>query len=208
MAATSDLERERSEDMTQSVDGAAAVRLPQRGASVSNASLAKQLRKALNAIPAYTWYALPSGALTFMDERSADNHALAEDHPLRLGIDTGASWDSHIPLLHPDDHDEARKLWSDALRTESAYQATFRVRNAQGEYRWYVTRAEPLRADDGVLLYWIGITLDIEEHKLAEFYLKEGQRLANTGSWALSSVGFTYWSPQLFEIHGLEPRGE
>lgn len=171
-----------------------------------NSSLAEQLRKTLNAIPAYTWYALPSGALTFMDERSADNHALAEDHPLRLGIDTGASWDSHIPLLHPDDHDEARRLWSNALRTESAYQATFRVRNAQGEFRWYVTRAEPLRAADGTLLFWIGITLDIEEQKQAEFYLKEGQRLAQTGSWALNDAGFTYWSPQLFEIYGLDPR--
>src|SRR5277367_1779607 len=176
--------------------------------SESNRVFEAQLRATLDVIPAYTWYAVPPGALTFVNKRHADYLGLPKDHPLRLGIDTGASWDSHIPLLHPDDHDEARKLWSDALRTESAYQATFRVRNAQGEYRWYVTRAEPLRADDGVLLYWIGITLDIEEHKLAEFYLKEGQRLANTGSWALSSVGFTYWSPQLFEIHGLEPRGE
>jgi PAS domain S-box-containing protein len=180
-------------------------RLRDRDSSGPNSPFAEQLRKTLNAIPAYTWYALPSGALTFMDERSADNHGLAEDHPLRLGIDTGASWDSHIPLLHPDDHDEARKLWSNALRTEAPYQASFRVRNAQGEYRWFVTHAEPLRAGDGTLLYWVGITLDIEDHKQTELYLKEGQRLAHTGSWALNDTGFTYWSPQLFEIYGLDP---
>ncbi len=178
---------------------------PDRDSSGPNSLFAAQLRRTLNAIPAYTWYALPSGALTFMDARSADNHALAEDHPLRLGIDTGAAWDSHIPLLHPDDHDEARRLWSNALRTESAYQATFRVHNAKGEYRWYITRAEPLRAADGTLLFWVGITLDIEDHKQTEFYLKEGQRLAQIGSWALDATGFTYWSPQLFEIYGLNP---
>jgi PAS domain S-box-containing protein len=183
-------------------------RIRNRESSEPNSSFAAQLRKTLNAIPAYTWYALPSGALTFMDERSAEYHGLPEDHPLRLGIDTGASWDSHIPLLHPDDHDDARRLWSNALRTESAYQASIRVRNAQGEYRWFVTRAEPLRAADGKLLFWIGITLDIEDHKQTEFYFKEGQRLAHTGSWALNDTGFTYWSPHLFEIYGLDPAGK
>jgi PAS domain S-box-containing protein len=207
MAAKSDRDRDGSEvpDRTGSVDPA---RLHPSGVSAPDPSFAQRLRENLNAIPAYTWYALPSGALAFMDERSADDHALAEDHPLRLGIDTGASWDSHIPLLHPDDHNEARRLWSNALRTESAYRATFRVRNAQGKYRWYVTRAEPLRASDGTLLFWVGITLDIEEQKQAEFYLNEGQRLAHIGSWAFNAAGFAYWSPQLFEIHGLEPGGE
>jgi PAS domain S-box-containing protein len=208
LATKTDLEKDGNRGMPQRAGGGTAARLHPHPAPVSNSLLAQQLRKTLNAIPAYTWYALPSGALTFMDERSADNHALPEDHPLRLGIDTGAAWDSHIPLLHPDDHDEARRLWSNALRTESAYQATFRVHNAQGEYRWYITRAEPLRAADGTLLFWVGITLDIEEQKQTEFYLNEGQRLAHTGSWAFSADGFAYWSPQLFEIHGLEPGGE
>lgn len=35
-------------------------------------------------------------------------------------------------------------------------------------YRWFLSRAEALRASDGTLLYWIGINLDTEERKLAE----------------------------------------
>jgi formate hydrogenlyase transcriptional activator len=58
------------------------------------------------------------------------------------------------------------------------------------------------------LLYWIGINVDIEERKQAEFYLAEGQRLAHTGSWAFDATGFEYWSSELFEIHGLEPGGK
>ena len=50
-------------------------------------------------IPAYTRYAAPSGGLTFVNERSADYLGLAKDNPLRFGADTGAEWDSHIPLL-------------------------------------------------------------------------------------------------------------
>jgi PAS domain S-box-containing protein len=52
---------------------------------------------------------------------------------------------------------------------------------------------------------WIGFNLDIEERKLAEFYLAEGQRLAHMGSWAFDPKGFYHWSPELFRIHGLDP---
>jgi len=52
---------------------------------------------------------------------------------------------------------------------------------------------------------WIGINLDIEDRKRADFYLAEGQRLAHTGSWAFDAAGFTYWSSELFAIHGLDP---
>ena len=49
---------------------------------------------------------------------------------------------------------------------------------------------------------------DVEERKQAEFYLAEGQRLAHTGSWAFTPAGFEYWSSELFQIHGLDPRGK
>ncbi len=170
-----------------------------------NDSLEERLRATLKVIPAYTWYAAPNGALTFVNERTADYLGLAKDHPLRFGIDTGAAWDSHIPLLHPDDQEETRRVWSNCLSTGSAGEVRFRVRNAHGGYRWFISRAEPLRTADGTLQYWIGINFDLEKRVQAEFYLAEGQRLAQTGSWAFNSAGFEYWSPQLFDIHGLGP---
>src|SRR6266849_3241495 len=175
------------------------------GATQQYPRVEAQLQATLNVIPAYTWYALPSGGLTFVNERTADYLGLPKDHPLRFGIDTGAEWDSHIPLLHPDDHEETRRVWSTCLRTGCAGQVSFRVRHAEGGYRWFLSRAEPVRASDGILLYWIGIHLDIEERKQAEFYLGEGQRLAHMGSWTFNVDGFDYWSPELFRIHGLDP---
>ncbi len=169
--------------------------------------LESQLQATLNIVPAYAWYALPNGALTFVNERTADYLGLPSDHPLRHGTGTGADWDSHIPLLHPDDRDETRRVWSGCLRTGCAGEVSFRVRNAEGGYRWFLSRAEPVRAADGTLLYWIGVNLDIEERKQAEFYLAEGQRLAHIGSWAFTPAGFEYWSSELFQIHGLDPRG-
>jgi len=127
--------------------------------------LEAQLRATLNMIPAYTWYAAPSGALTFVNERFADYLGLAKDHRLRSGADTGAAWDSHLPLLHLDDREETRKVWSECLKSGRACDVAFRVRDAEGNYRRFLSRAEPLRAGDGTLLGWIGVNLDIEEQE-------------------------------------------
>jgi PAS domain S-box-containing protein len=138
-------------------------------------AFAAQLQATLNVIPAYTWYAAPSGGLTFVNMRTADYLGLPKHHPLRFGIDMRSQWDAHIALLHPDDHEKSRKMWSTCLRTGEAGELSFRVRNAQGGYRWFLTRAEPLRASDGTLLYWVGVNLDIEELKCAEEALRESE---------------------------------
>jgi PAS domain S-box-containing protein len=126
------------------------------------------LQATLNLIPAHTWCAVASGALTFANRSASDYLGLPDGHPLRLGIISGAAWDSHIPLLHPEDHDEARSIWSTCLGTGCAGQMSFRLRSGQGVYRWFLTRAEPVRANDGTLLHWVGVNLDIDDTKRAE----------------------------------------
>ena len=51
------------------------------GALRQNSPLEAQLQATLNIVPAYAWYALPSGALTFVNERTADYLDLPKDHP-------------------------------------------------------------------------------------------------------------------------------
>src|SRR5712675_2479245 len=162
-------------------------------------SIDAQLRATLNMIPAYTWYATLSGGLIFLNERSADYGGLPSDHPLRYGTDTSPAWDSHIPFLHPDDQEETRRVWSECLRTGRPGEVSFRIRDAEGNYRWFLSRAEPLRSNDGTILNWIGINLDIEERKQAEVelrrseaYLADAQRLSHTGSFG--------WKPNDCEI--------
>jgi hypothetical protein len=95
-----------------------------------HAELEAQLQATLDLVSAHAWYARPNGALAFVNVRTADYLALPTDHPLRLGTDTGTDWDSHIPLLHPDDGDATRRVWSECLRTGSASEVSFRARNA------------------------------------------------------------------------------
>ena len=117
-----------------------------------------QLQAILNVLPAYTWYAAPRGALTFVNTRTAEYLGIPSDHPLRFGIDVGAEWDHSFAFLHPDDREGARKYWSSRLRTGEGGEHNYRVRNTQGDYRWFLTRMEPLRGSDGTLLLWIGST--------------------------------------------------
>src|SRR5437667_4800821 len=130
---------QRDKEVQQRIDSTLSQRRP---------PLLDELQVALNLIPSHVWYANPSGAVTFLNERGSDYLGLPKDHPLRYGIDTEAAWDSHIPLLHPDDHEQTRRVWSTCLRTGWAGEVRFRVRNAEGSYRWFFSRAEPIRASD------------------------------------------------------------
>ncbi len=150
-----------------------------------------QVQAILNVIPSHTWYASSSGGLTFVNKRTADYLGLPKDHPLRFGIDVGAQWDAHLPFVHPDDRAETQENWSTRLRTGGGGEGSFRVRNAQGGYRWFLSRAEPLRASDGTILQWVGVNLDIEDLKCAEQALREserGARLAFDGIAGLVSI--------------------
>jgi PAS domain S-box-containing protein len=176
-------------------------------------SLAAQLRTTLNTVPAFTWYSVPSGALTFVNHRYADYLGLASDHPLRFGVETGVAWDTHLQLLHPDDHESSRTIGETILRTGSAGRAAFRVRDANGVYRWFLSRVEPFRASDGTVLGFIGINLDIEDQKRVEDALRrsehslaEAQRLSHVGSVGMQvSTKRIFWSEESARIYGYAP---
>src|SRR5258707_15532510 len=102
------------------------------GAQDVDQSLGTQLQTTLNTVPAFTWYSLPSGILTFVNHRYADYLGLASDHPLRFGVETGVAWDTHLQLLHPDDHESSRQVGETILRTGAAGQKAFRGGDAHG----------------------------------------------------------------------------
>jgi len=143
------------------------------GVSEEQSLITAQLRAAANAIPAHVWYATPSGVLVFVNSLIADYLALPEEHPLRFGIDVGGEWDSHIAFLHPDDHEGTRRVWSAGLRTGSPSEVAFRGRDAEGKYRWFLSRAEPVRAANGSVLFWVGVNFDIDAQKRAEQEIRD-----------------------------------
>ena len=170
----------------------------------------KELRNVIETIPISVWTALPDGTVDFVSRHWREHSDLSEENA------SGAGWQT---ALHPDDMDRHLEKWRASLATGAPFENEARRRAADGEYRWFLARAVPLRDEQGNILKWYGITMEIEDRKRAEeqlrrsaeelqrseSYLAEGQRLAHMGSWAFDAAGFDYWSPELFRMHGLEP---
>jgi PAS domain S-box-containing protein len=125
------------------------------------------LQTTLNALPIQAWYARASGALAFVNGPKADYLGLPSDHPLRFAADFEASWDTHLVFLHPEDQPTISRSWAAQIQTGGARDDQFRMLGADGKYRWFLTRAEPLRDSDGKVKYWVGVNIDIDDGKRA-----------------------------------------
>jgi two-component system, cell cycle sensor histidine kinase and response regulator CckA len=110
-------------------------------------------------IPHLVWVAGPNGATQYVNQRWQQYTGLA------FGQAMGWDWQSAIC---PDDLPQTLDLWHNALRTGAPYAAEFRLRRADGEYRWHIDRALPLRDADGHITHWFGTCTDIENQKRAE----------------------------------------
>jgi len=125
------------------------------------------LQMGLNALPAQAWYARAAGALAFVNGATADYLGLPSDHPLRFAADFEARWNAHLVFLHPGDRLASSRNWAEQIQTGHPQDDQFRILGADGKYRWFLTRAEPLRDSDGKVRYWVGVNIDIDDKKRA-----------------------------------------
>jgi PAS domain S-box-containing protein len=164
----------------------------------------------VDSIPALIHTARPDGYLDYF------NKPWLEYLGATLEQVSGWNWTAFI---HPEDVEGIVAKWRASLATGEVFEYETRVRSANGDFRWMFHRKVPLRDERGNIVKWYGSSLDIDERKTteaqlrrnsealqrSEFYLAEGQRLGHMGSWAFDPDGFDYWSPELFQIHGLDP---
>jgi PAS domain S-box-containing protein len=126
----------------------------------------RELRLAINTIPALVWTALPDGSLDFINQRWQEIGLSVDD--LR-----GSEW---INVLHPDERTGVADRWRIAVETGAPYENIERVRRADGEYRWFLSRAQPLRDELGNIVKWYGVDSDVEDQKRAEDALRESEQ--------------------------------
>ena len=79
-------------------------------------------------------------------------------------------------MLHPDERGEVADKWRIAVETGTPYENIERVRRADGDYRWFLSRAQPLRDELGNIVKWYGTDTDIEEQKHAEDALRASEQ--------------------------------
>jgi PAS domain S-box-containing protein len=107
-------------------------------------------------IPQQVWTSDPAGALNFINGRAIEYFAESEEQIL------GAGWQS---IIHPDDLRNCLDLWSHSLKTGDEYEVEFRLRRADGQYRWHLGRAVPRRDAMGRIVKWFGTSTDFDEAK-------------------------------------------
>jgi PAS domain S-box-containing protein len=131
--------------------------------------------------------------------------------PVNRPIDLGVVFE----MVHPEDRELAARAVEEIIRSGSHLKYEHRIVRPDGEVRFLQVLGTVKRDASGRAYELFGTCQDITDRKLAEqalrrseVYLSEGQRLAHMGSWAFNTMGFDYWSPELFEVHGLDPHGK
>lgn len=118
-----------------------------------------QFRTFAQSMPNQVWTAPPDGKLDWFNERVFAYSGRTEEE-LR-----GTGWAN---IVHPEDVGLAQDRWASALASGETYEAEFRLRRHDGEYRWHLSRAIPIRSGGGAIMRWIGTNTDIHEQKQAE----------------------------------------
>ena len=166
-----------------------------------------RLRLVIDTIPAHVWSTRADGSVDFVNRRWLETTGLTMENAL------GWDWGS---VVHPDDLARYVDEWRSALAAGAPMESELRLRRADGEYRWWLTRSVPLRDELGNIIKWYGTAIDIEDRKRAEealrrseVYLADAQMLTRTGSWAWSvATGQSvYWSPENYRLYGFDPEG-
>jgi formate hydrogenlyase transcriptional activator len=125
------------------------------------------LRLLINSTPVLIHTGLPDGSLDFFNQRWLEYVGL----PLTDLL--GWRWTSAI---HPAEVDEFLDKWRASVLSGEPFLAESRVRRADGEYRWFLHRKEPLRNELGEIVKWYGSSIEIEERKTAEEKIRAQER--------------------------------
>lgn len=113
-------------------------------------------RLALDTLPHLVWVASPDGSLEYLNRRCGEYTGIPLDD--LLGWDWG--W-----VLHPADLPNTLAVWAESIRTGTTHEVEYRLRRHDGEYLWFLARAEPARDADGRVVRWFGTCTNIDEAK-------------------------------------------
>ena len=163
-----------------------------------------ELKLIVDTIPAMAWSARPDGSGEFFNQHYLDYVGLSAEQI--------SDWD-WTASVHPDDREDLMLTWQRIIASEQLGEGEVRLRRRDGEYRWFLFRANPVRDDSGRLVKWYGINIDITERKLALERLQSNQELLDLAQKSAGAMAFdwyiqkeiNYWSPEQEALFGLPP---
>ncbi len=118
-----------------------------------------KLREAIETIPAMAWIAGPDGAVQFRNRRWVEYTGLSQ---------LGKAEEAGRIAVHPEDLDRTARRMNASFASGEPFEDEMRIRRTDGEYRWFLTRAVPVRDKRGKVVKWYGAATDIQDRKRAE----------------------------------------
>jgi PAS domain S-box-containing protein len=126
----------------------------------------RKLMLIVNTIPALVWSATIDGSAEFFNQHYLDYIGLTAEQA------SGSGWRSTV---HPDDLGNLVAAWEEMKNAGVGGEIEARLRRADGEYRWFLLRTNPLRDERGEIVKWYGINTDIEDRKRTENALNDAR---------------------------------
>ena len=119
----------------------------------------ERMRTLSNYVPVFVWACRADGWCYSLNDRWYEYTGLKQEQALGVG------W---LDSLHPEDRERALSKWGQALAQKDAYELELRYRRNDGEYRWFIAKALPVKDAKGLITDWFGTSLDIHDRKLSE----------------------------------------
>ncbi|HEX4205819.1 MAG TPA: chemotaxis protein CheB [Ktedonobacteraceae bacterium] len=131
---------------------------------------AEHLRFLSESMPEKVWTATPDGDIDYMNEHWFSYTGLP------FTALQGWGWRQ---IIHPNDWDLNQSAWQQSIHTGERFEVAHRLRKADGEYRWHLTRGLPQRDNAGRIVRWVGTSTDIDDQRKLLEQREEFLRIAS-----------------------------
>jgi PAS domain S-box-containing protein len=149
----------------------------------------RELRLLIDTVPTMIFVMTTEGLPYYFNKRFVDWAGIDPGDP------TGAHRDlnSHVDLIHPDDRADVAQAFQRAFSLGEPLYYKGRLRRKDGEFRWLDSRVEPLRDENGKIIRWYGVNIDVDDEvrtqealRLADERLSRASRAASLSELSVS----------------------
>jgi PAS domain S-box-containing protein len=126
----------------------------------------RDFRRIVDPLAHLVWIARPDGSIDYYNQSCFDYTGLTFDEL------QGWGWQR---VVHPDDVELKLRRWTEAVSSAIPFEIEYRLRQADGTYRWHLARALPIRDEAGQVDMMFGTSTDIEDQKQTQAALRESQ---------------------------------
>ena len=110
-------------------------------------------------LPQFVWICDPNGQVEYCNQYWYEYTGLNREQIVNFGWNT---------IVNPDDVERFIKRWNLAVAAKKSYEIEYRVRQNNGEYRWFLGSIGPIHDSRGNVIKWVGSAIDIHDRKQAE----------------------------------------